>query len=192
LERRLASFHSVENIKAVANFIETNIENKYIKICEEEYAKNVNEFEEKHANDIKKFEETVDAPSLLYFFSDVTYFRGKVFEDIIKSAYYYKDNMGCGLGSISAIRTVKNIVYDSYGKRDKLFNKAGAVNKDSQFIYFIIGDIHNEAEMTEEIKNMAFHIVDENLQARMKMGIIDEDLQEKIKNLGKAKSKSKI
>jgi hypothetical protein len=125
---------------------------------------------------IKKFEETLDTPSLLYTFSDATFFRVRYFQYIINSSYHYRDYMNDGLGSIVDLPFLKDVVFEEYGKRDKLFNKKGEINADSQFLYYIIGDIYNQQDMTQSIREIGEHIVDENIQARIKMGYIEPQI----------------
>ena len=127
---------------------------------------------------IKNFDESMDTPSLLYTFSDLSFFRAKIFKYYIQHAFLYKDYIDGFLGSTAYLEDagghglgVKTIAYNEYGKRDKLFNKEGVLDKGSQFLYYMLGDIYSEQEMATIINDIGLHVVDENLEARRKMGI---------------------
>lgn len=127
---------------------------------------------------IKNFDESMDTPSLLYTFSDLTFFRAKVFLYYIKHSFLYKDYIDSGLGSTAYLEHnsshgigLRDIIYNEYGKKDKLFNNNGNLNTGSQFLYYMVGDIYNEQGMATEINNIGLHVVDQNLEARRKMGI---------------------
>jgi hypothetical protein len=108
------------------------------------------------AINLKNFDETLDKQSLLYTTSDPTFFRMKGFEIIIKGAEYYKDYLDSRLGSSAGIDQIKNMVFNEFGKRDKLFNAKGKVTN-SEFLYYIIGDV--------------FGLEDENVNGRLQKGL---------------------
>ena len=83
---------------------------------------------------LKNFEETLDKQSLLYVVSDPSWFRIKYFEYIVKTAQYYKDYIDGNLGSSVTIEEIKSMVFNEFGKRDKMFNDKGKATN-SQFLY---------------------------------------------------------
>jgi len=118
---------------------------------------------------LKSFQDSLDKSSLLYICSDATFFRVKIFEDIIKQAEFYKDYVDTGLGSSAYIDTVQDMIYNEYGKRDKLFNMKGAIDKKSQFLYYIIGDVLSEADLNKKILDIGLDVVNQNKEAREKI-----------------------
>jgi hypothetical protein len=128
-----------------------------------------------NAINLKFFEETLDSQSLLYTTADPTFFRMKVFENIIKSAEYYKDYIEEHLGTSLPIDVIKSMVYSEFGKRDKLFNDKGKATN-SQFLYYIIGDIFNVDELNRTILDIGLDVVNENIHARAKV-FGDEDYE---------------
>ena len=121
-----------------------------------------------NAINLKPFEETLDSQSLLYTISDPTFFRMKVFENIIKSAQYYKDYIDDRLGNSLEINEIKQIVYSEFGKRDKLYNDKGK-STNSEFLYYIIADVYNVDELNSTILNIGLDVVNENKQARLNL-----------------------
>lgn len=124
---------------------------------------------------LKRFDETLDAKSLLYVVSDATFFRVKLFDNIIKQAGYYKDYVDTGLGVTSKVNDVENVIFSEYGSRDKLFiNKK--LNTKSEFLYYIIGyndeitgqlmDIYNLEQMNKAILDIGLNIVNRNKEAK--------------------------
>ena len=92
------------------------------------------------AINLKNFEETLDKQSLLYVVSDPSWFRIKYFEYIVKTAQYYKDYIDSALGNSLTIEEIKSMVFNEFGKRDKMFNDKGK-SANSQFLYYMIGDV---------------------------------------------------
>jgi hypothetical protein len=87
---------------------------------------------------LKDFDETIHAPSLLYYLSDMTFFRVKVFEYKVKFAQFYNDHFDTGLGrSNMDLDNLEDIVYNFFGKKDDYFRK-GKENPNSQFLYYTI------------------------------------------------------
>jgi len=125
---------------------------------------------------IKGFGETLDTPSLLYTFSDLSFFRGKVFLHYIKSAFFYKDYISGSLGSTAYMDdssshgiSLKQIILQEYGKKDSLYNGTGVLGQSSQFLYYMIGDINSEAEMATKLLDIGLNVVNENAEAREKI-----------------------
>jgi hypothetical protein len=118
---------------------------------------------------LKPFEETLDAKSLLYVASDATFFRIKVFDYMVKQAGFYKDYYDSGLGSMADVRTVEDMIFKEYGKRDKLFLPNGDRNIKSQFLYYTIGDIYSLDEMNTAILEIGLDVVNKNREAKEKL-----------------------
>jgi hypothetical protein len=118
---------------------------------------------------LKNFDETLDAASLLYVCSDATFFRMKIFEIIVKNSYLYKDYIDTSLGSTAEITTTRSMVFNSYGKRDGLFNPKGELNIKSEFLYYILGDIYSEQAMNEAILEIKNDVVNQNKIAKEKL-----------------------
>jgi hypothetical protein len=132
------------------------------------------------AINLKNFDETLDTPSLLYAICDPTFFRIKGFEVIIKSAQYYQDYIDSQLGSSAKIGQLKSMVFNEFGKRDRLFNDKGNPTN-SEFLYYIIGDVlglndvtNSNGEVLEKglnsyILDIGLDIVNQNKEAREKL-----------------------
>jgi len=118
---------------------------------------------------LKSFEETLDAKSLLYVASDATFFRIKIFEYIVKQACFYKDYCDGSLGSMSSVETVQDMVFNEYGKRDRLFMPNGKRNLKSEFLYYVIGDIYNLEDMNKAILDIGLDVVNRNKEAKAKL-----------------------
>ena len=117
---------------------------------------------------LKNFEETLDKQSLLYVVSDPSWFRIKYFEYIVKTAQYYKDYIDGNLGSSVTIEEIKSMVFNEFGKRDKMFNDKGKATN-SQFLYYMIGDVENIDELNRTILEIGLNVVNENKEARDKL-----------------------
>jgi len=132
------------------------------------------------AINLKNFEETLDKQSLLYVVSDPSWFRIKYFEYIVKTAQYYKDYIDSGLGNSLTIEEIKSMVFNEFGKRDKMFNDKGK-SANSQFLYYMIGDVlgldavvDNNGRIIEDglnstILDIGLDVVNENKEARNKL-----------------------
>jgi len=118
---------------------------------------------------LKSFEETLDAKSLLYVASDATFFRIKMFEYIVKQACFYKDYCDGSLGIMSSVETVQDMVFNEYGKRDRLFMPNGKRNLKSEFLYYVIGDIYNLDDMNKAILDIGLDVVNRNKEAKTKL-----------------------
>ena len=118
---------------------------------------------------LKSFEETLDAKSLLYVASDATFFRIKVFDYMVKQAGLYKDYYDNGLGRMSSVDTVSDMVFNEYGKRDRLFLPNGKRNDKSEFLYYVIGDIYNLDDMNKAILDIGLDVVNRNKSAKAKL-----------------------
>jgi hypothetical protein len=124
---------------------------------------------------LKRFEETLDKDSLLYIASDPSFFRVKIFECIIKRALYHDDYLNTGLGRTSYKDELEQMIFNEYGKRDKLFFDSGKRNENSQFLYYILTDIYSEEDMNTAILEIALDVVNKNKEARERIyGIMQE------------------
>lgn len=124
---------------------------------------------------LKRFEETLDKDSLLYIASDPSFFRVKIFECIIKRAQYHYDYLDTGLGRTSYKEEMEQMIFNEYGKRDKLFFESGKRNENSQFLYYILTDIYSEEDMNTAILEIALDVVNKNKEARERIyGILSE------------------
>lgn len=117
---------------------------------------------------LKRFEETLDKDSLLYIASDPSFFRIKMFDCIIKRAYYHDDYVDSYLGSTSGF-SYSNMIFNEYGKRDKLFFDNGKRNENSQFLYYILENIYNEQALNQAILEIGLDVVNKNKEAREKI-----------------------
>lgn len=115
---------------------------------------------------LKRFEETLDKDSLLYFASDPSFFRIKVFDCIIKQAEYANDYIDASLGSSANKQTLENMIFNEYGKRDKLFSDKGKKNDNSQFLYYILSDIYSLEDLNTAILEIGLDVVNKNKEAR--------------------------
>ena len=120
------------------------------------------------AINLKNFEETLDKQSLLYVVSDPSWFRVKYFEYIVKTAQYYKDYIDGSLGISVSIEEIKSMVFNEFGKRDKMFNDKGKA-ANSQFLYYMIGDVNDLDELNRTILEIGLNVVNENKEARDKL-----------------------
>jgi hypothetical protein len=120
------------------------------------------------AINLKNFEETLDKQSLLYVVSDPSWFRIKYFEYIVKTAQYYKDYIDGNLGKSVTIEEIKSMVFNEFGKRDKMFNDKGKATN-SQFLYYMIGDVNDVDELNRTILDIGLNVVNENKEARDKL-----------------------
>ena len=120
------------------------------------------------AINLKNFDETLDKQSLLYVASDPTFFRIKVFELILKLAQNYKDYIDGNLGRSTTIEQIKSVVFNEFGKRDKMFNDKGKA-ANSQFLYYMIGDVYGLDELNRTILEIGLNVVNENKEARDKL-----------------------
>lgn len=120
------------------------------------------------AINLKNFDETLDKQSLLYVASDPTFFRIKVFELIIKLAQNYNDYIDGNLGRSTTIEQIKSVVFNEFGKRDKMFNDKGKA-ANSQFLYYMIGDVYGLDELNRTILDIGLNVVNENKEARDKL-----------------------
>jgi hypothetical protein len=119
---------------------------------------------------LKSFHDTLDKPSLLYMCSDVSFFRIKCFDYLVKYSQKMEDHKDGGLGYPSPIRDIEEMVFSEYGKRDAMFLKDGTSNTaNSQFLYYIIGDILSEQDLNKKILEIALDIVNENKLAKDKL-----------------------
>jgi len=115
---------------------------------------------------LKRFEETLDKDSLLYIASDPSFFRVKIFDCIIKRASYHDDYLNTGLGRTSYKDELEQMIFNEYGKRDKLFFDNGKKNENSQFLYYILTDIYSEEDMNTAILEIGLDVVNKNKEAR--------------------------
>lgn len=120
---------------------------------------------------VKSFSQTLDSKNLLYVASDASFFRGRIFIDTVKQAQYYNDYMSGGLGSQAALEPVKELTYKSFGSLDKMWNKNGTHNINSGMLYYFLGDITNEQEMSQAILEIGLNVVNENRVAREQIGL---------------------
>lgn len=114
---------------------------------------------------LKSFEETIDSGSILYTLSDATFFRIKFFELIVKSAFFYNDYIGVGLGYVADIFGIEDIAFKEYGKRDGMFHKNGKLDSRSQFLYYTIADIYSEQDLNKAILEIGLNVVNKNKEA---------------------------
>jgi hypothetical protein len=121
---------------------------------------------------LKGFSETTYSKRLLYVTSDPSFFRGKEFIKIIKKSQEYSDYMDEGLGYSISTQDVKCLAYQQFGKIDKMWNKDGSHNTQSGMLYYVIGNITNEQMMNQEILNIGLNVVNENKDARDRLGYI--------------------
>jgi hypothetical protein len=92
----------------------------------------------------------------------------KVFENIIKNAQFYKDYVNDSLGRSCGIGQIKSMVFNEFGKRDKLFNDKGKASN-SEFLYYIIGDVYGLDELNRTILDIGLDVVNQNKDAREKL-----------------------
>jgi hypothetical protein len=119
---------------------------------------------------LKRFDETLDKLSLLYTASDPTFFRVRCFSDVlVKLAQFYNDYIDDGLGYVSGIRDIENMVYNEYGKRDGYFNMKGQIDPKSQFLYYVIGDVLGQDDLNSKILEIGLDVVNRNRIAREKL-----------------------
>lgn len=121
---------------------------------------------------VKGFSETMYSKRLLYVTSDPSFFRGSEFIKIIKKSQEYSDGINTGLGYQVTTRDVKCLAYQQFGKIDKMWNKDGSHNTQSGMLYYVIGNIGNVQEMNQEILNIGLNVVNENKDARDRLGYI--------------------
>jgi len=126
---------------------------------------------------LKRFEETLNKDSLLYFASDPSFLRTKMFECFVKQAEYYDDNITTGLGRPASKDEIESIVFNEYGRRDKLFNDSGKRNDNSQFLYYILSDIYSVEDLNEAILEIALDVVNKNREARERIFGQSENIQ---------------
>lgn len=122
------------------------------------------------AINLKRFDETIDKGSILYFLSDMTFFRLKIFETIVKDAQYYNDYLDTMLGRSTNIYDIEKVVYKEFGGRDKMWNKKGEKENNCPFLYYIVGDIRNENELSSKILEITTDIINKNAEARQLFG----------------------
>lgn len=120
---------------------------------------------------LKSFSDTLDSSSLLYIASDPTFFRVKYFDVIVKIAQYYSDYMDNSLGSAAEIHQLEDMIFTEYGKRDKLFHNNGKRDDSCQFLYYVLGDIYGEEDVSKAILDIGLDVVNKNIEAREKMGV---------------------
>ena len=60
------------------------------------------------------------------------------------------------------------MVYSEFGKRDKLFNDKGKATN-SEFLYYIIGDVFDVDELNRTILDIGLDVVNENKEARLNL-----------------------
>jgi hypothetical protein len=80
--------------------------------------------------------------------------------------------MNTGLGYSISTQDVKCLAYQQFGKIDKMWNKDGSHNTQSGMLYYVIGNITNEQMMNQEILNIGLNVVNENKDARDRLGYI--------------------
>lgn len=122
------------------------------------------------AINLKRFDETLDKGSILYFLSDMTFFRLKIFDTIIKDAQYYKDYVDNTLGRSSSIYDIEKVMYKEFGSRDKMWNKKGEKENNCQFLYYMVGDIRDEQQLSSKILEITTDIINKNAEARNLFG----------------------
>jgi len=59
-------------------------------------------------------------------------------------------------------------VFNEFGKRDKMFNDKGKATN-SQFLYYMIGDVNDVDELNRTILDIGLNVVNENKEARDKL-----------------------
>lgn len=123
-----------------------------------------------NAINLKRFDETIDKGSLLYFTSDMSFFRVKVFDSIIREAELNFDYMDSRLGRSTSIYDSEKIIYKEFGSRDKMWNKQGKIENGCQFLYYIIGDIRNEQALSQKLLEVTTDIINKNEEARALFG----------------------
>ena len=116
---------------------------------------------------LKSFEDTLDKPSLLYLCSDVSFFRVKCFDYLVKYSQKMDDHKDGSLGFCANIGNIEDMVFSEFGKRDAMFLKDGTSNTaNSQFLYYIIGDVLSEQDLNTKILSIALDIINENKLAK--------------------------
>jgi hypothetical protein len=91
-----------------------------------------------------------------------------MFDCIIKRAYYQDDYVDIGLGSTSGF-SYSDMIFNEYGKRDKLFFDNGKRNENSQFLYYILENIYDEKALNQAILEIGLDVVNKNKEAREKI-----------------------
>lgn len=119
---------------------------------------------------LKRFDETLDKGSILYFTSDMTFFRLKIFDCLIKEADKNFDYIDTGLGSSAEIPDIEKVIYKEFGRRDKMWNNKGLLENNSQFLYYIIGDIATEQELSQKLLDITTDVINKNAEARQLFG----------------------
>lgn len=122
---------------------------------------------------LKDFDENIDKSSLLYATSDLTFFRVRIFDNLIKCNQHYQDYIDTSLGSMTGVESVKEVVYDVIGRRDGLFTDKGIRDDGSQFLYYVIGDVFSEQDVIEKILDIALNVINENRLASDRLSDAD-------------------
>lgn len=120
---------------------------------------------------LKSFEDTLDASALLYFSSDISFFRYKIFYNYAKSLCINKEfsDYGKGFAKIAEASQVSEIAFAGFGSRDRLFLKNGSANSNSEFLYYVISQVYSEEQMSTFIRDVGLDIVNKNKEARLKL-----------------------
>jgi len=123
---------------------------------------------------MKKFQETLATSNILYTVSDVTFFRIRFFQYIIKMAQFYKDGINEGLGSSlrgkEGEEILKEAIYTEFSTIDPLFVN-GVKNPQCPFLYYIVANCHSETRFRELLREIILDVVNENQLARQQAGL---------------------
>jgi hypothetical protein len=123
---------------------------------------------------LKKFQETLATSNILYTVSDVTFFRIRYFQYIIKMAQYYKDAINTGLGSSlegeRGKKILKDAIFTEFSTIDPIFIN-GVRNPDCPFLYYVVANCHSETSFRELLRETILDVVNENKLAREQAGL---------------------
>jgi hypothetical protein len=122
-----------------------------------------------HSITLKRFDESIEKSGLLYILSDQSFFRLKIFECVIKDAEYYGDHIDGCLGFPANLNLLEQVIFKEFGSRDKMWNNKGDKGN-SQFLYYVIADVHSEAQLNTMILELAQDIINKNEEARAQFG----------------------
>jgi len=122
-----------------------------------------------HAITLKRFDESIEKSGLLYLLSDQSFFRLKIFECVIKDAEYYGDHIDGCLGFPANLHLLEQVIFKDIGSKDGMWNNKGDKGN-SQFLYYVIADVHSEAQLNQMILELAQDIINKNEQVRAQFG----------------------
>lgn len=122
---------------------------------------------------MKKFQETLATSNILYTVSDVTFFRIRYFQCIVKLSQFYGDYINSGLGSSlqgkEGEKILKDAIFTEFANIDPIFIN-GVKNPDCPFMYYIISNCHSETRFRELLREIILDVVNENRLARERSG----------------------